>query len=52
MILPHISLTCGIVHGLRAKRHNNVVLHVAQMLNRRGFDVIVEPKFQTERGVR
>ncbi|CAE1319038.1 unnamed protein product [Acanthosepion pharaonis] len=38
MSLPHIVQACSIVGGLRIKRHNNVVLYVAQILKERKFD--------------
>lgn len=50
MSLPHIAQICGIVSGLRTKRHDNVVVHVAQIFKRHVFDVM-ETRFQTERGV-
>ncbi|CAE1169955.1 unnamed protein product [Acanthosepion pharaonis] len=52
MSLPHIAQACSIVSGLRIKRHNNVVLYVAQILKEKKFDVIMEPRLQTERGLR
>lgn len=32
MSLPHVAQACGIVDGLRRKRHNNIVLFVAQSM--------------------
>ncbi|CAE1283258.1 unnamed protein product [Acanthosepion pharaonis] len=52
MSLPRIAQACSIVSGLRIKRHNNVVLYVAQILKERKFDVIMEPRLQTKRGLR
>lgn len=52
MSLPHIAQACSIVSGLRIKRHNNVVLYVAQILKEKKYDVIMEPRLQTERGLR
>lgn len=35
MIVPHIVQACGIVSGLQTKRHDNVVLLMAQSLLKR-----------------
>lgn len=50
--LSNIAQACGNVSGLRTKRHDNIVLHVAQMLKRRGIDVMMVSKFQAGRSVR
>lgn len=52
MSLPHVAQSCSIVDGLRRKQHNNVVLFVAQSMKKRNPDVIMEPRFETERGLR
>lgn len=52
MSLPHVAQACGLVDGLRRKRHNNIVLFVAQTMRKRKLDVIMEPRFETERGLR
>lgn len=52
MSLPHVAQACGLVDGLRRKRHDNIVLFVAQTMKKRNLDVIMEPRFETERGLR
>ncbi|CAE1283254.1 unnamed protein product [Acanthosepion pharaonis] len=47
MSLPHVAQACG----LRQKRHDNIVLFVAQSMKKRNLDVIMEPRFNTERGL-
>lgn len=52
MSLSNIVQSFGNVSGLRTKLYVKIVLNVAQMLKRRGIDVIMVPKFQPGRGVR
>lgn len=52
MNMPHIAQAYGIVSDLRTQRHNNVVLQVAQFLKGKKIDVILEPRLQSECGIR
>jgi len=41
--LGHISQTCPLTHGVRVKRHDDVVRFLAGRLRQRGHRVVVEP---------
>lgn len=49
--LSRIAQACELVSET-TKRHNNIDLHVTPILEKRGFDVIMETRFQTVVGVR
>lgn len=50
--LNHVLQQCHRTHGVRIKRHDNLVAHVARELEANEFQVTVEPKLQTAEGVR
>ncbi|CAE1226005.1 unnamed protein product [Acanthosepion pharaonis] len=52
MSLPHVAQACCLIDGIRRKWHSNVVLFVAQAMKKLNLDVIMELRFETERGLR
>lgn len=51
-ILNHVLQQCHRTHGPRIKRHDSVVTYIAAGLEKQEYRVAIEPKFQTEAGLR
>lgn len=50
--LNHVLQQCHRTHGIRIKRHDNLVAYVARGLEVAEYQVSVEPKLQTAAGIR
>lgn len=48
----HIIQSCPRTHGLRVKRHGNIVKHIAGLNEKRNKTVVIEPRIQTNEGLR
>lgn len=50
--LGHVTQRCGATHGLRVRRHNNIMDYLAASLQRKGWTVRVEGLLHTSEGRR
>lgn len=50
--LNHIVQHCHRTHGMRIKRHDAIAAYIARNMRRQGYQVQLEPIFQTDDGLR